>query len=427
MKILPILGENLPTRANAGLNFYIGAFTSLGPAQQSLLLACFGEIEFAVLAIVISVLFTSFVSPFISEIFISQSIRKLNAGYLWRFIFSAIMCAVIVSSIIDQTNSKVVYLVLYVLLFTAVSITHKVYFNIGWLFIMGEVTPKSDANIYVANVRRINTLTSMVLNLGLILIISNATKTASLFYIGIISVCYSLWSFLALRSALYYDKSFRNNLSKSLPSTGTTHSLNKVIEVIKDRKNWKWLIPSVLPTILAPPLIIVYAVKITNIGWDTVFLALLSVHVISTLMLPSVIKRIEHISTSNLINSTLVITALNIALLYIARHFYGETYTQLSLIGISVLLGNFAAQSLSIIVHNKVISYSKHSDNASINYGVYNLILDVIPDSWLVIASIVIPLSQVNAFFTFYELTYACSLIVCILGIYYSKGLFKYA
>jgi hypothetical protein len=98
----------------------------------------------------------------------------------------------------------------------------------------------------------------------------------------------------------------------------------------------------------------------------------------------------------------------------------------LSLIGISVLFSNFAAQSLSIIIHNKVITYSKDTDNASINYGVYNLILDVVPDSWLVIASIVIPLSKINSLFNFYEIAYACSLILCMLGIYYSKGVLKY-
>lgn len=426
MKILPVCGESLPTRANAGLNFYISSFTSLGPTQQSLLLACFSEMDMAVFAIVISVLLTSFISPFISEVLISHSSRRLYIGFLWRFIFSAILFVVIVVSINDQSHNKDFHLVLYVLLFTAVSITHKVYFNIGWLFVMGEVTPNNRANIYVANVRRINTLTTMAINMGLIILISKVSNTVSLVYIGTVSVLYSLWSFLALRSALKSDKSFKDRLSKSLPSTGKTHSLNNVLGVIKDHNNWKWLIPSVLPTFLTPPLIIIYSVKITNIGWDTVFVVILCLQVISTLILPSVIKRVECSPTSRLINYTLAITSLNILFLFIARNYYGETILQLSLIGISVLFSNFAAQSLSIIIHNKVITYSKDTDNASINYGVYNLILDVVPDSWLVIASIVIPLSKINSLFNFYEIAYACSLILCMLGIYYSKGVLKY-
>lgn len=395
----------LPRRANAGLNFYVSVAVLAGPTQLSVLAALFPDHVYASTMIIAASWISLFCAPIFTQFAFKKGIKALLDGYLLRALLTLIL-VLFITFLSNKLYVSMIEFCTYLLFFFLLNLCHKVYFNVGWLHIMSAVTPKQSANTFVADVRRTNGIVTSVLSIGTLIILQTNSEALFLFYVWVVALGYALWSFWQIRSRITEDEALQDCLVGSLKREASRYSMIVLLRELGEKRTWHWLWPAIFPTFLIPPVLFLYAVQILALEWQHVLFVLLGSQLISSYLLPKFVALFNKVSVTKMRAILFFLAVVNLVIMVGNKWFETSNFIALGLIAINAILASSIGHTLGIVVHNHVIRIGVSKSESPRTFVIYNFALDVVPGFWMILGSLTIALSDVDAWFNYYE--YLC-------------------
>lgn len=420
MKAQSLEPSQYPKFANAGLNFYSSVFNFIGPTQTTILLIISVGDSNVITAFSILLFISTFTSPFLNNYFLRDNKWSLACGYFARFVTTSCMAIIIIYYYYVREPSHLLVFV-YGALFLANSYLHKIYFNVGWLYVMRVVSPAENRDVFVARVRRVNSIVSTTLSVGLIALVSGYGSHVLLLYGGVFGSAYTALSFVIV-GVLMRNPDVADRIVELLPGKDQRRiKFTEIFGMLRDRKAVVWLLPALLPSFIMPPLLFLYFVQIIEMDMTNTLILMMSVSVLSSFVVPKVINSVRNLEPYTRFRVSLGVSVCILAALLFARQIAHEpllVYTVLAGILISC---SFVVQCINIIVHNDVIQLGGHKKDKARSFILYNLALDVGPVIFLVIAGLLIPISKISFVFNSYELLYLCMVLAAHMALFWLK------
>lgn len=399
----------VPRRANAGLNFYVSIAILVGPTQLAILEAVFPGIDHAPTLVIAVAIASMFAAPLLTQFsFRSRSTSFVN-GFILRALLTAALALLVAVAMVTRLWEWL-FFVSYLVLFFLLGLAHRIFFNVGWLHLMGFVTPKSRANAFVADVRRMNGLTTSFLSAGTLVILSLFGGKGFLLYIWGCAIAYGFWSFWVLARSIRSDSTLAVALDESFSREAQRYPLLDLLKEFRNARTWRWLWPAFFPTFLVPPVLFLYAVKILGLNWQDVLIVLIVAQLAASLLLPRFVALFKSVTIERLRMLIFALAVLNLILLSGNRIFSPHEVLALGGIAVNSILSAFIGQTLGIVVHNEVIRIGVSPSESPRTFVIYNFALDVVPSIWMFIGSLVISVSSPHAAISPYE-------ALCITGL----------
>lgn len=392
----------VPRKANAGLNFYVSIAILVGPTQLSILEAVFPNIDYAPTLVIAAAIVSMFAAPLLTQFSFRLRSTSFVNGFLLRALLTAAL-ALLVTVAITTRLWELSFFIGYLALFFLLGLAHRIFFNVGWLHLMGFVTPKSTANAFVADVRRMNGITTSLLSTGTLIMLSLFGGKGFLTYIWGCAIAYGFWSFWVLAKSIRNDSTLTVALDESFSREAQRYPLRALLKEFRNPRTWHWLWPAFFPTFLVPPVLFLYAVKILELKWQDVLIVLLVAQLVASLLLPKFVSLFQSVTTERLRNLIFALAVLNLILLSGNRFFAPHEFLALGGVAVNSILSAFIGQTLGIVVHNEVIRIGVSQAESPRTFVIYNFALDVVPSLWMFIGSLMISVSSPNTTISPYE------------------------
>jgi hypothetical protein len=394
----------LPQKANAGLNFYVSTLLVLSPLNQAFLLFSFPAIPAALTAIPLISIANTLMMPSLIERFISADVSLFLRGYLARALLSIGVVTVATVNILADENKALAFF-LYLGLFWAMDLCHKIIFNIGWLFVMRAATSHDEANVFVAKVRRTNAVVSVTLSTVFLILLAGVPEKLALVVAYATAAAYSAWSYFCFANVIRLDPEFRAKLTLEL-GTARSSTFRDMVETLRDPQNLLWTLPSFLSSLLMPALVVAYSISVVGLSWRAALAVTMSTSLLVASIMPYAVAQLKQLSHGRQVLLLAVCGPVSILALSFARHLRDYEYLPYILLAISTSMGALIVQCFSLLAHNNVIFSKSHTKSQGSSFALYNVILDIMPLTLVFVASLLLPLSRRGALVTPYEILY---------------------
>jgi len=400
----------IPHLNNAGLNFFVGSIVSLGLGLQIVLVGT-GDLAIQNTLYISLILFSStIVATIYPHIIFKHTFFDIRIGFFLRFLTSALL-AFTLTYLINDFSYFMLYL-LGIFLFLA-SLFHKVYFNIGWLYIMRQVAPINNKDLYVAGVRRVNIIVSATLSSLLILITYYYDIVIAMFFVLFFIILYPLWSLINITFIL--SKSTYLKSKNAIENDYKSYINIEIISHLFNKSNYRWVLHIFTSNLISLPIITIILITKEKYLAEFVVGSILVGSIFSAFILPWFMNKYKSICTEN-INYFLLISGLFNVFFLISLIFF--RYSNLGIFFVLFflsVLGMAVSQILTIRSHNIVIFESENVEAKSSLFPFYNFVLDIVPlISIFIFSSITFFFGETYliAYFYFYIFSLSISLIL---------------